>query len=102
MKVPSNSKELRKLIVRKGLFVSYPIPPELRRIEGEVKLGRGIIDRAIMDAADGDTVALTWFDQSNPDFIEVCFIAQLDHHSTIQRALTVIRKLTITESPFNV
>lgn len=73
------NSDLRRYIARRGLFIQQPIPEKMKSLEPEIALGRAILDRAVLDAAEGDQEAIDFFDLDNERFIEICFIAYLDH-----------------------
>lgn len=77
-------KYLRKFIARRGLFVRIPIPSEFKELEAEIKLGRSILDLALLDSLT-DPEIVSWL--VNEDFETICFIALLDPVETKQRFL---------------
>lgn len=58
------------------------IPSELRHIEPEIRLGRAVIDQAVLDALEDDE-ALEWFSSSSDGFLDICQIAYLDITSVL-------------------
>lgn len=76
--------ELRKYIARKGLFIRIPIPYRLKELEPEIKMGRSILDRALLDCLE-DEYTEDWFDVHNEDFNTICFIAYLDPNQVVER-----------------
>lgn len=75
---------LQRNIAKNGLFNRLKIPAYLKPIEGEIRLGRCIIDRAVQDAV-WDPEAYAWFNSEDEDFIEICFLANLDPERVVER-----------------
>ena len=101
VKKQRKGKELRGYITRKGLFVNFPIFPELRNSEPEITLGRAVLDRALLDVLEDDhrDTALAWFDLNNTDFTLICFISNIDPFFVLVK---VHQTLILLESQHNI
>ena len=84
--------ELRKYIARKGLFTRIPIPYKLKTLEPEISLGRAILDRALLDCMEDETI-IDWFDVQNTDFNTICYIAYLDPIQVVKRFEIILKRL---------
>lgn len=76
--------ELKKHLMRKGLFVRTPINARLKELEPEIALGRAILDRAMIDSFE-TSVETHWFDLDNDDFIKICFISFLEPEKVLEQ-----------------
>jgi hypothetical protein len=71
---------IRKFVAHQGLFNNekfYKIPDKDIAIQPEIRLGRIILDRALLESI-GDPEDLTeWFLGETEDFETICFLAQI-------------------------
>lgn len=80
-----------KYITRRGLFTRIPIPDKLKDLEPEMLLGRSILDKALVDGCtfveghiEDYLDNFTWFDEENPDFSTICYVAYLEPEIVIR------------------
>lgn len=83
---------LRKFIARRGLFERLEIPEEYRDLEAEIRMGRSVLDLALLDSLWNPEI-FYWADKHNSDFKIICAISLLDPEETETRLKTVIRLL---------
>lgn len=70
------------------------IPESLRPLEPEIRLGRTILDKAVIESLE-DKETRKWFEEGSADFIEICFIANLDPNEVQKRFRETYKKLVL-------
>ena len=85
--------ELKRQLMRRGLFVRTPINSRLKELEPEIALGRAILDRALIDSFDSSSDR-AWFNLDNDDFINICFISFLEPERVMDQFTVVTTKIT--------
>ena len=89
-KVPTT---LKSYITRQGLFKQIKLDLHEKELEPEIRLGRTILDKALLDAFENKGEDYLWFDETNEDFLDICTMANLEPEETINRFKETIKKL---------
>ena len=84
--------KLRTFIARNGLFTRIPVSEIMRPVEVEINFGRSILDRAVLDAIEDQSVA-DWFDTQDEDFCTICFISNMDPEDVVKKFKNVYKTL---------
>ena len=89
--------ELRKYIARKGFFVQLEIPESFKSLEPEIRLGRSILDRALLDCLEDPEIE-ECFDTDNERFLDVCLISWLEPEDVIDKFQKTLKRLKNKET----
>jgi hypothetical protein len=92
---------LRNYIARRGLFIRIPVSDKLKHLEPEITLGRSILDRAVLDSVEDDE-SRDWFDETDPDFLDICEIAYLEPDIVVRYFEKTYIRLTQKETIQNI